>query len=152
WVASNADDGGVDLVIVHGIIRRGAAGQRACTEPYHRKADRPGDARPHRGESLRDGGTVPVIKQQLRRIDRRQLTIRFTDALAAVQRGPVLEETELAVRGLRDLGDAEETAHGRRTGLLDDAVVDQKDEGNDRGERQWRTPEQHARGQERAHG
>src|SRR5262249_61110905 len=97
-------------------------------------------ARPHRGESLRDGGTVPVIQQQLWRIDRRQLTIRFTDALAAVRRGPVLEETELAVRGLRDLGDAEETAHGHRTGLLDDAVVDQKDEANDRADPQCRTP------------
>src|SRR5262249_28547863 len=105
-----------------------------------------------RRERLGDGGTVTVIQQQLWRIDRRQLTIRFTDALAAVQRGPVLEETELAVRGLRDLGDAEETAHGHRTGLLDDAVVDQKDEGNDRGQRPWRTPEHHARGQERAHG
>src|SRR5262249_53725943 len=125
WVASNADDGGVDLIIVYGIVRRGAAGQRACAEPYHRKADRPGDAGPDPPERLPDGGTVPVIKQQLRRIDRRQSTIGFADALAAVQRGPVLEETELAVRGLRDLGDAEEAAHGHRTGLLDDAVVDQ---------------------------
>src|SRR5262249_32906973 len=101
---------------------------------------------------LRDGGTVPVIKQQLWRIDRRQLTIRFTDALAAVQRGPVLEETELAVRGLRDLGDAEETAHGHRTGLLDDAVADAKPEGADRAERHGPTPDQNARGQDRAHG
>src|SRR4029453_1891805 len=110
-------------------------GQRTCAEPYHRKADRPVDARPRRCESLRDGGTVPVIKQQLWRIDRRQSTIGFADTLAAVQRGPVLEETELAVRGLRDLGDAEETAHGHRTGFLADARVHQKGEGEDRGER-----------------
>src|SRR5262249_49829818 len=124
-VRGSAYEAGVHLIIVYGTVRRGAPGQRACAEPYHRKADRQVDACPYRRESLRDGGTVPVIKQQLRRIDRRQSTIGFADALAAVQRGPVLEETELAVRGLRDLGDAEEAAHGHRTGLLDDAVVDQ---------------------------
>ena len=89
-VARNADDGGVDLVIVHGIIRRGAASQRACAKAYHCKADRPVEARAHRREGLRDGGTIPVVKQQFRRIDRRQPTVGFADTLPAMERGPVL--------------------------------------------------------------
>jgi len=75
---------------VHGIIRRGAASQRACAKAYHRKADRPVEARPHRREGLRDSGTIPVVKQQFRRIDRCQPTVGFADTLPAMERGPVL--------------------------------------------------------------
>src|SRR5262249_30513399 len=144
--------GGVLCVVTHVISGRGAEGGGACAKTYHRKGDGRGEPRAPRREGLRDGGAIPVVKQQFRRIDRRQPTVGFADTLPAVKRGPVLQETELAVRRLRDLGDAEETAHRRRAGLLDDAVIGEKDEGDRRGERQRRTPEQRARGQERGHG
>ena len=64
------------------------------------------------------------------------MAIGFVETLAAVQRGSVLQETELTVRGFHDLGHAEEAAHEHPTGRVDDDVVEEEDEANDRSERQ----------------
>ena len=49
-----------------------------------------------------------------------------------MQRGPVLQQPELAVAGLRNLRDAEEAADGDGIRLLDDAVVHEEDGGDPR--------------------
>jgi len=105
----------------------------------------------NRVEGLRDGGAVPVIHQQFRRLGGLR-AVEFANALAAVQRGPVLQQPELAIRGFRHFGDAEEAAHRHGARLLDDVVVGEKDERDHRGQGQGCTPEQHACDQEGAEG